>query len=82
MTVDVRVWRDVLCEAITTRVDEMSCGECYAQLDRFAELVLLGSGATLLMPRVHDHLQHCQECREEYQGLLSAIRGTHPRWLR
>lgn len=79
MTVDVRVWRDVLCEAITTHVDEISCEECYAQVDRFAELVLQGSEAALLMPRVHDHLEHCRECREEFQGLISAIRGTHHR---
>jgi hypothetical protein len=81
MAVDVLVWRDVLCEAITTHVDEMGCTECYGHVDRFAELTLQGSEAALLMPRVHDHLQHCQECREEYQGLLSALRGTRPRWL-
>lgn len=76
MTVDVWVWRDVLCEAITTHVDEMSCEECYAKVDRLAELVLQGRDTASLMPRVHDHLAHCQECREEFQALISALRGT------
>lgn len=76
MTVDVQVWRDALCEAITTHADEISCGECYEQLDRFAEMVVQGSEAALLMPRVQDHLDHCMECRQEYQALLSAIRAT------
>jgi hypothetical protein len=76
MTVDVRVWRDVLCEAITTHMDEISCEECDAQLDRFVELALQGKDSALRMPRVHDHLEHCRECREEYQGLVLAIRGT------
>jgi hypothetical protein len=75
MAVDVRVWKDVLCEAITTHVDEIGCGECYTQVDRFAELVLQGSEANVLMPRVHDHLEHCRECREEYEGLVAAMRG-------
>jgi hypothetical protein len=76
MAVDVWVWRDVLCEAITTHVDEMSCEECYAKVDRLAELVLQGKDTVSLMPGVHDHLAHCQECREEFQALLSALRGT------
>ena len=76
MTVDVWVWRDVLCEAITTHVDEMSCAECYAKVDRLAELVLDGKDTVSLMPGVHDHLAHCQECREEFQALLSALRGA------
>ena len=76
MTGDVRVWRDVLCESITTHVDEISCEDCYAQMDRFAELALQGSEAALLMPAVHDHLEHCQECREEFQGLILAMHRT------
>ena len=76
MAVDVCVWRDVLCEAITTHVDEMSCEECYAKVDRLAELVLHGKDTVSLMPGVHDHLAHCQGCREEFQALLSALRGA------
>jgi hypothetical protein len=76
MTVDVRVWKDLLCEAITTRVDEISCDECYSQLDRYAELVVQGSEAALIMPRVRDHIDHCRECRVEYQALEAALRGT------
>lgn len=75
MTVDVWVWRDVLCEAITTHVDEMSCDQCYAKVGRLADLVLEGRDTASPMPRVHDHLAHCQDCREEFQALLSALRG-------
>ena len=76
MTVDIHVWRDVLCEAITTQVNEISCKACYSQLDRYAELALQGSDAAQLMPLVQDHLDHCWECRQEYAALMSAIRGT------
>jgi hypothetical protein len=75
MSVDIQVWRDVLCEAITTHVDEISCEECYSQLDRFTELTLQGSAAAQLMPRVQDHLDHCRECRQEYEALMAAVRG-------
>jgi hypothetical protein len=76
MTISRQIWSEILYEAVTTRVDEISCDECYAKLDRFAELVLEQGDAAGLMPRVHDHLLHCQECREESEALLSALRGA------
>jgi hypothetical protein len=74
--INTQVWGEILYEAITTRADEIGCDECYASLGRFAELVLKGHDAAHLMPRVYDHLVHCQECREESEALVAALRGT------
>jgi hypothetical protein len=76
MAINRQVWREILYEAITTRVDEIGCDECYASLGHFAEFVLQGRDAPRLMPRVYDHLIHCQECREESEALVAALRGT------
>jgi hypothetical protein len=76
MAISRQIWGEILYEAITTRVDEIGCDQCYASLDRFAELVLKGYDAAGLMPHVYDHLVHCQECREESEALFAALRGT------
>ena len=58
-----------------TRPDEMSCDECFEQLDRFAELHLAGKSAAEAMPLVQDHLDRCGNCREEFELLLAALRA-------
>ena len=57
----------------TTDPDELSCEECFDRVDRFAELELAGKDAAAAMPLVHDHLQRCKCCREEFAALLKAI---------
>lgn len=76
MAISKQIWGEILYEAITTRVDEIGCDECYEGLGRFAELVLKGHNAARLMPHVYDHLAHCRECREESEALIAALRGT------
>ena len=67
----------------TTRPDEIGCGECFEQLDRFIELTLAGRNAAEALPLVQDHLERCRDCREEFEALLVALRaraaqGWHP----
>lgn len=60
----------------TTRSDEIGCDECFAQLDHFAETVLAGRNAAEALPLVQEHLNRCQDCREEFEALLVALRLT------
>ncbi len=60
----------------TTRPDELSCDECFEQLDRFVELHLTGKSAAEAMPLVQDHLDRCGDCREEFELLLAALEVT------
>ena len=60
---------------MTTRPDEISCNECFKQLDRFVDMVLDGKDAAAALPLVQDHLNRCQDCREEYEALLAALRA-------
>jgi hypothetical protein len=62
-------------EIITTRPDEIGCDECFEQLDRFVEMELAGKNAAEAMPLVQDHLERCDDCREEFEALLAALRG-------
>ena len=60
---------------LTTRPDEIGCGECFEQLDRFIELTLAGRNAVEALPLVQDHLERCRDCREEFEALLVALRA-------
>jgi hypothetical protein len=59
---------------LTARPDEIGCDECFEQLDRFVEMTLTGKNAAEAMPLVQDHLEHCGDCREEFEALLAALR--------
>ena len=59
-----------------THETEISCDECFERLDRFAEAELSGLDATVTMPLVHDHLDKCEDCRSQFEALLTALRGT------
>jgi hypothetical protein len=74
MTLDLDTLKQVVREVITTRTDEIGCQECFEQLDRFVEMSLFGRGAAEAMPLVQDHLDHCRDCREEFEALLSILR--------
>jgi len=54
--------------------DELSCDECYEEIDHFAEIELVGKSAAEAMPLVQDHLEHCPDCREEYEALMAALK--------
>jgi hypothetical protein len=60
----------------TTRSDEIGCDECFEQVDQFVEVALAGKDAAEAMPLVQDHLNRCQDCREEFEALLSALRAV------
>lgn len=58
-----------------TREEELSCDECFKELDRFVEMELAGLNAAAAMPLVQDHLDKCGDCREEYEALLGVLRA-------
>ncbi|HLY26517.1 MAG TPA: hypothetical protein VKQ72_09270 [Aggregatilineales bacterium] len=51
------------------------CETCTQQLDCLAELVTSGHNAKELLPAVQDHLDCCQDCREEFEALLCILRA-------
>ena len=58
-----------------TLPEELTCDECLEELDRFAEMKLLGQPAEEAMPLVAQHLAVCRDCREEFEALLRALKA-------
>jgi hypothetical protein len=53
---------------------EISCDECFEEIDHFAEMSLVGKSAAEAMPLVQEHLERCEDCREEYEALMAALK--------
>ena len=56
---------------------ELSCDECFAELDRYVELEVAGADADAAVPGFWAHLEGCPACREEHESLLELVRGEH-----
>lgn len=86
MTLTPDMLRMLVAKALASRPDELSCGECDAQVDRFAEMSLAGLGAADALPLVEEHLRNCPVCREEFEALMdvlrAAARAQQPWWRR
>jgi hypothetical protein len=55
---------------------EVSCEECFAQLDRYVELSIADhEGADRQLPGMREHLDGCPACSEEYLSLREFIDG-------
>jgi hypothetical protein len=53
---------------------EVDCETCFAELDRYAELVMSQADAETAVPGMGAHLAGCGACREEFEGLLALLR--------
>ncbi len=54
---------------------ELTCEQCFAQLDRYVELELAGATADDLVPGMRAHLEGCPACDEDHESLLAFVAG-------
>lgn len=63
-----------LMEMIYQTVEEdITCGECYAEIDRYVDMLQSGNDPATVLPKVKLHLQQCSCCREELNALISIL---------
>jgi hypothetical protein len=58
---------------------EVTCEECFEQLDRYVDLELAGADAEDAIPGFRAHLEGCPACREDYDSLREflTVRSSH-----
>ena len=54
---------------------EISCDQCFEQLDRYVALELAGADADAAVPGLRAHLVGCPACREEHESLRALVGG-------
>ena len=52
---------------------EISCEECFEQLDRYVELELGGEDADAAIPGMSAHLEGCSACSEDHRSLRALV---------
>ena len=54
---------------------EVTCDECFDQLDTYVEVELSGGDADAAVPGLRAHLDGCPACREDYESLRAYVSG-------
>jgi hypothetical protein len=54
---------------------ELTCEQCFAELDRYVELALAGERADERIPGMRAHLDGCPACAEDYRSLRELVSG-------
>lgn len=57
---------------------ELTCEECFDQLDRYVELELAKAPADEEVPGMRAHLLGCPACGEDHESLLAYMAEQHP----
>jgi hypothetical protein len=52
---------------------ELTCDQCFEQLDRYVELEVAGADADAAVPGLREHLEGCAACREDHESLRDLI---------
>ena len=52
---------------------ELTCEQCFEELDRYVELEVSGAEAGAAVPGIRAHLKGCAACGEDYQSLRALI---------
>jgi hypothetical protein len=57
---------------------ELTCEQCFEELDRYVELELAGAEADRQIPGMRAHLEGCPACGEDHESLLEFAGRERP----
>jgi hypothetical protein len=66
---------EILGRALGPGAPELTCEQCFAELDRYVELTLAGAVADERIPGMHAHLAGCPACAEDFRSLRDLVTG-------
>jgi hypothetical protein len=52
---------------------ELTCEQCFAELDRYVEVEVAGGDADGAVPGMRAHLEGCGACDEDHQSLRALV---------
>jgi hypothetical protein len=52
---------------------ELTCEQCFEQLDRYVDLEVAGSDADAAVPGMRAHLTGCPACLEDHASLVAFV---------
>jgi hypothetical protein len=73
---DSRRPTELLAGLLGPRGPELTCEQCFEQLDRYVEIDLAGGDADGAVPGMRAHLEGCPACREDRDSLAALLGGA------
>lgn len=64
---------EVLGRALGPAAPELTCEQCFDELDRYVELMLAGERADERIPGMRAHLEGCPACAEDFHSLRDLV---------
>jgi hypothetical protein len=64
---------DLLARLLGPAETELTCEECFEELDRYVELELARRDADAAVPGMRPHLEGCPACREDHDSLAALL---------
>lgn len=64
---------DVLGRVLGPGAPELTCEQCFDELDRYVELTLAGERADERVPGMSAHLAGCPACAEDFRSLRDLV---------
>ena len=55
---------------------DLTCDECFALMEYYAEVLTLTGGDTSILPRVLDHLKRCPYCASQHREALRRLAAS------
>ncbi|HAY85086.1 MAG TPA: hypothetical protein DCY42_09245 [Chloroflexi bacterium] len=75
MKIDPSTIKKVLWSITITQDEEMTCGECFQEVDQYVDMLREGKSPAEVLPLVEHHLTLCPPCREEFEALVVALKA-------
>jgi hypothetical protein len=69
---------DLLARLLGPGRPELTCEQCFEELDRYVEFELAGEDAEARIPGMGAHLEGCPACAEDYASLRDLITAARP----
>jgi len=57
---------------------ELTCEQCFEELDRYVELELRGRDADAAIPGMRAHLDGCPACHDDHRSLVAQVKDEPP----
>jgi len=63
----------ILGRVLGSGAPELTCEQCFEELDRYVELDLAGEAAAERVPGMRAHLDGCPACAEDFHSLRDLV---------
>jgi hypothetical protein len=69
---------EVLARLLGPGRPELTCEQCFEELDHYVEFEVAGADADAKIPGMRAHLEGCPACGEDYASLKDLITSSRP----